>query len=69
MWDAIITYSFILYFLLTKLLMLIICQALKYTLRKIQGCLRPFKNLYSVDKKAEVQREKDTKQNRASAFF
>ena len=49
--------------------MLIICQALKYILRKIQGCLRPFKNVYSVGKKAEVEREKDTKQNTASTFF
>ena len=35
--------------------MLIICQALKYTLREMQGCLRLSKNLYSVGKKPEVE--------------
>ena len=46
-------------FLFPKLLMLIICQALKYTLREMQRCLTLSKNFYSVGKKPEVEREED----------
>lgn len=62
MGDA-ITHSFVhCLFFISKLLMFIICQALKYTLREMQGCLRLSKNFYSVGKKPEVE------QNAASAF-
>ena len=61
-----VTHSFVVFVLFTKLLMLIICQALKYTLREMQGCLRLSKNLYSVDKKPEVEwKEHKTKYSKS----